>query len=72
MAGAAAGSLHGGDDNTANGVAEGAKLHIFDIQQGHLLKSENLIFFGFLLGSDLNFGRIYCTDNAVLIYVKLK
>lgn len=34
MAGAAAGSLHGGDDNTANGVAEGAKLHIFDIQQG--------------------------------------
>lgn len=31
VAGAATGSLH---DSEANGVAEGAKLHIFDIQQG--------------------------------------
>ena len=34
VAGAAAGSLHGDEDNKANGVADGAKLHIFDIQQG--------------------------------------
>lgn len=33
VAGAAAGALHN-DDNEANGIAEGAKLHIYDIQQG--------------------------------------
>ena len=34
VAGAAAGSLHNVDDSEANGVAEGAKLHILDIQHG--------------------------------------
>ena len=34
VAGAAAGSLHGINDDQANGVAEGAKLHIFDIKRG--------------------------------------
>ena len=34
VGGAAAGSLYGDDDSEANGVAEGAKLHVFDIQQG--------------------------------------
>ena len=33
VAGAAAGALRNAD-NEANGIAEGAKLHIYDIQQG--------------------------------------
>ena len=33
VAGAAAGALNN-SDNEANGIAEGAKLHMYDIQQG--------------------------------------
>lgn len=35
VAGVAAGSLYTGYDNEANGVAEGVKLHIFDIQKSN-------------------------------------
>jgi hypothetical protein len=34
VAGAAAGAANDGSDHKANGVAEGAKLHIYDIQKG--------------------------------------